>query len=635
MSFDVSALEAQILAQAKKVNELKELAESRKDKYKGFEEKLRSLDEEEQEFIRKMVEKRRKAQEERSKMYNLMRATDMELSQMQGNLKHLQKKLDDEKAKASSQDKLAELANLLGEQFGDRKWWKMATDYQREDIVYFCSAFLSGKNGVLNANVMGSGKTLEQAGNIEVLRWLFARRFGHLNRLPRILWLTKKSLLGSSHAELNKWAHEDINFLYITGNPAEREAKINLGLAVNAVIMANYDMLNTTPRLMDVEWDFVFIDEVHQLKGGANPSGATARFLNTKKLLGIVEHNKWKHSRTRMTLTDDGEETDQLPFLSMLSATPVQNRPEEVWCYLHLFEPEVFPSVNTFMSNFVDFYGGFQPQKLLETLPGRFIRQDPQLIYRSRPDKDRMVVEVEMEPKQRKAFEMALQMVLEGFDDAPNERVNITALIAQLTRCRQITLWPPMVNTEAGRLSVYESGKVEACMEIIEQLRSDGEQVVVWTAQFNGVLDVIAERCRMDGMSVAFITGATQEPNKVEEAFQQGKVDVLLCNMKAAGEGYNFNKNPELWPGGASNAIFLDQWYNPQVNLQAEDRIWRTGAVEGVKIWILHDPDSIDAFIKELCDSKEQMFNDLIEQEKLQPSKHDWKNMLTDILNKD
>src|SRR3546814_7024934 len=39
-------------------------------------------------------------------------------------------------------------------------------------------------------------------------------------------------------------------------------------------------------------------------------------------------------------------------FQIYLSGTPMQNAPEEMWSYLHMFDPEMFPNVRDFQHRF-------------------------------------------------------------------------------------------------------------------------------------------------------------------------------------------------------------------------------------------------------------------------------------------
>lgn len=568
-----------------------------------------------------------------SKYTRLVSDVGFEKLQLEDKKKKILAEIEKVKSKRLSETDAKETREWLEAEFGETKWWQNMLDFQKEDLIFTTLAWDYGRSGILNSNVMGAGKTLEQRAFQSVVKKKFTDRFSWE---PKMLWITKKSLRESSKEELLKWntpGLDEMTYLVVEGDKKTRGDMAKLGVQFGSVVIINYDGVRTTPGIFDIDWDIIFIDEVHQLKGGANQSGPTQRFTSVRNLMKIrpIDEHGRRWTRVRVEQTKTGESTKQLPFVSMLSATPIQNRPQEVWCWLHLFEPERFPTLRQFEHKYVETYKGFQPLELLKTLQGKFIRQDPELIYSQRPEKDRIIVPVELTPKQQKVYDRIRNYTLAGFESDPNKMKSINAVIAQLTRLRQCVLYPAGIQINGDRIKVEESGKLDEAMEIIDGLTSDSEQVVVWSAQFNDVLFELGGRCQLEGLTVEYITGKTQNPGEVEKRFQNGEIDVLLCNMTAAGEGYNFNKSPN-WEGGASNAVFLDRHYNPQKNFQAEDRIWRTGVTHGVKIWILHGLGTVDNLIQEINRQKMEVFDQVIEAEALRPDSVDWSDVLEDLI---
>jgi len=86
---------------------------------------------------------------------------------------------------------------------------------------------------------------------------------------------------------------------------------------------------------------------------------------------------------------------------------------------------------------------------------------------------------------------------------------------------------------------------------------------------------------------------------------------VLLCSGKVASEGLNLTE--------ANNVVFINEWWNPSSNKQAQDRVLRIGQKKGVTIihlrskWtieekldvILHDKASINLEVVEALVSEE------------------------------
>jgi SNF2 family DNA or RNA helicase len=93
--------------------------------------------------------------------------------------------------------------------------------------------------------------------------------------------------------------------------------------------------------------------------------------------------------------------------------------------------------------------------------------------------------------------------------------------------------------------------------------------------------------------------------------------------MKAAGYGLNLQNS--------SVAIFLDRWWNPAVQVQAEDRQHRMGQKNSVTIHQMHATDSVYDFIKSKFDSKEEMAESIMESKKFRKSS-DWKRDLEGLI---
>ena len=94
-------------------------------------------------------------------------------------------------------------------------------------------------------------------------------------------------------------------------------------------VLTNYETIRNTAAAQNIHWDFVIMDEVHKLKGGANATGPTAIWEAIKDL--------------------------SMGFQMMLTGTPLVNSIEEIWSYLHLFDPLAFPDSSRFARQFSAF----------------------------------------------------------------------------------------------------------------------------------------------------------------------------------------------------------------------------------------------------------------------------------------
>lgn len=535
------------------------------------------------------------------------------------------KELQALKAKQDADAIFQETADLVKNIVSEFEAWNAAHPYQVEDVISAVHAYLTGKGGFLNANDLGLGKTYESIVTLYIISEIHKRSTG---KKPNILWLTKTSILktGGTINEFKRW-WPDFKIVPVSGSDAKAKRAFTFELVsmMNAAVITNYETVRTTPELHAIHWDFVVMDEVHKLKGGANSNGPTAIWEAVKNLCGTVK------------------------FTMMLSGTPMVNKPQEMWSYLHIFNPQRFPSLKDFENAFCEyknFAGEFQlavnPAKILQNaLKGQMIRRRRDEVGLQLPELTRTDVLVEHTPLQAEAYQAMREQFFIWLDEQAGQAITATAIIAQLTRLRQINVWPAGIKLKDGEgnvintLDIRESGKIDECMDIIENAQ---DQVVVFST-FNEPFVEIAKRCekilRPDGSGVGLtckvISGETSKQlDGLEKEFQDGKIDVLCINS-SMGEGLNLQKNPNVWKGGASIAVFLDLWWNPARNDQCEGRIHRQGAHQPVTIYRLFVERTIDYFVLDKVESKRAQFDSIMESDEIRPSS-DWKDYLEGMI---
>lgn len=80
---------------------------------------------------------------------------------------------------------------------------------------------------------------------------------------------------------------------------------------------------------------------------------------------------------------------------------------------------------------------------------------------------------------------------------------------------------------------------------------------------------------------------------------------MFLISLKAGGVGLNLVS--------ADTAIIYDPWWNPAVEKQAEDRIYRIGQKNKVTVFKLIVADTIEEKVQTLQETKKQLFDEVIE----------------------
>lgn len=515
-------------------------------------------------------------------------------------------------ALADLENKISELENKLRELSEGRHFWDQMMPYQKEDLLYAINAFDMGLSGILNANDMGLGKTFEAITfDFLATRMFAASNNGHS---PTRIWVTKKSLIKSTCREILKW-FPDSKIMPLVGTTADqRNMLVDFAKAQNMMLICNYESLVTTPSIQAQHWDFIYSDEVHRLKGGAN-------YKPTKL---------WEAMRD---LVFNSRITGK-SFFYPLSGSPIQNTPKDMWAYLHLFDPVRFDTVRHFENDYCSWIGtGIQinPEYLIKAMKSQIIRRtmsevrDQLKSVLKDPIQD--IREVDLSGEQAVIYQQMRDDFFIWLDSEKQEYLTATVIIARLNRLRQIALNPSdIVNKPVN------SVKIDECMDIIDELVNNNEQVVVFSSQYNGPIVEVDRRCKeyLDIPS-AVIKGDTIDIDTTCENFRQGKIKVLCINAKSGGEGLNLQKSAD-WPGGSSHVIMLDLWWNPKANEQAIARIYRTGQTDIVTVHTIKAAGTVDAYIDSILEDKTMMIDSIMEVKEMRKGKRDWKTALEGLV---
>ena len=86
--------------------------------------------------------------------------------------------------------------------------------------------------------------------------------------------------------------------------------------------------------------------------------------------------------------------------------------------------------------------------------------------------------------------------------------------------------------------------------------------------------------------------------------FQNGKKSIFLISLKAGGLGLNLT--------GANYVFHLDPWWNPAIEQQATDRVYRIGQTQAVTVYHLVSQHTIEEKIIRLHESKRELAENIL-----------------------
>ncbi|GBP24416.1 Transcription termination factor 2 [Eumeta japonica] len=145
------------------------------------------------------------------------------------------------------------------------------------------------------------------------------------------------------------------------------------------------------------------------------------------------------------------------------------------------------------------------------------------------------------------------------------------------------------------------SSKIKAIIKCLQEnvFSKKGEKAVV-VSQWTSVLKLVEQELRKIQVRSCTLTGEVPVPARaaVVDGFNdsQSKVQVMLLSLCAGGVGLNLC--------GGNHLLLVDPHWNPQLEEQAQDRIYRVGQKRDVRIYRFMCLDTVEQSIRKLQQAK-------------------------------
>ncbi|RBR12762.1 uncharacterized protein FIESC28_08464 [Fusarium coffeatum] len=149
---------------------------------------------------------------------------------------------------------------------------------------------------------------------------------------------------------------------------------------------------------------------------------------------------------------------------------------------------------------------------------------------------------------------------------------------------------------------VTASGKMLLLDRLLPRLFEDGHKVLIFS-QFTTQLDILEDYCReLRGWKTCRIDGSVaQDSRRTQIADFNNDPDykIFLLSTRAGGQGINL--------ASADTVILFDSDFNPQQDLQAQDRCHRIGQTRPVVVFRLATKDTVEETLLNSADAKRRL----------------------------
>ncbi|GAB7337120.1 hypothetical protein MBLNU457_g2518t1 [Dothideomycetes sp. NU457] len=166
---------------------------------------------------------------------------------------------------------------------------------------------------------------------------------------------------------------------------------------------------------------------------------------------------------------------------------------------------------------------------------------------------------------------------------------------------------------------VSESGKMLLLDRLLPELIRKGHKVLIFS-QFKTQLDLLETYCQtLRSWPVCRIDGSIPQSERQEliNAFNApgSEVNIFLLSTRAGGQGINL--------ASADTVLLFDSDWNPQQDLQAQDRAHRIGQTRPVIVYRFATKGTVETMLLEKADSKRRLEKLVIQKGKFRSMKGD------------
>lgn len=299
------------------------------------------------------------------------------------------------------------------------------------------------------------------------------------------------------------------------------------------------------------------------------------------------------------------------PHRIAMTGTPVENRLSELWSIFQFLNPGYLGTASSFRQRYSlagEERGSAlrELHRLVSPFMLRRLKSDPD-IRKDLPEKLELKSYCVLTPEQAGLYRGVVDQLL-GTLDGQVGMARKGLVLSSLTKLKQICDHPGLIIPGRADSSKTEnSGKMERLLELVETIRENNESALIFT-QYVSMGELLVSRlAKILGEEPYFLHGGLAKTRRDEMVhnFQQGKgPNIFVLSLRAGGVGLNLTR--------ASHVIHYDRWWNPAVENQATDRVFRIGQSRNVQVHKLICQGTLEERIDELIESKKALSEQVV-----------------------
>ncbi|HEY9698333.1 MAG TPA: DEAD/DEAH box helicase [Trichocoleus sp.] len=437
--------------------------------------------------------------------------------------------------------------------------------------------------GACLADDMGLGKTIQF-----IALMLYLKEQEVLEK-PTLL-ICPTSVLGNWEREVKRFG-PTLKILVHHGDKRSQGKAFAKAVKDKHLLITSYPLVHRDLKdLQAVSWQGIVLDEAQNVKNSDSKQSQAVRQLDAQ-------------------------------FRIALTGTPVENRLAELWSIMDFLNPGYLGPKNFFQRRFaipIERYGDTASLKTLRSLVQPFILRrlkTDRSIIQDLPEKQEMTVFCGLTEEQANLYQKLVEQSLVDIESAEGIQRK-GKILALITHLKQVCNHPVLYKSKAadspfaitdGSLPNH-SGKVQRLEAMLEEVLAEGDRCLIFTqfAEWGKLLQAyLAQRFSRE---VLFLYGSTSKKHREEmvDRFQNDPQAprIFLLSLKAGGVGLNLTR--------ANHVFHFDRWWNPAVENQATDRVFRIGQTRNVQVHKFVCTGTLEERIHELIESKKTLSEQVV-----------------------